>query len=109
MYPSLDAAHQAVKSLTDGGVGADEMSLLTPQVILEQITGTVGDADTPLPSAGTESDTVRVFANLATEGHHGVLVHAPKGADGDKVMELLKDSGFSSAKKYRQLVIEDME
>jgi hypothetical protein len=109
MYPSLDAARQAAKSLTDGGIGADELSLLTPELIQEQITRTVGNADIPLPSAGTEADTVRVFANLASDGHHGLLVHAPKGADGDQVMELLKDSGFSTAKKYRQLVIEDME
>ena len=109
MFPSLDAVRQAARSLTDGGVGPDDISMLTPEVIQQQITRTVGNADIPLPSAGTEADTVREFANLASSGHHGLLVHAPGGRDGDRVMQLLEGSGFSLAKKYRQLVIEDME
>lgn len=109
MYPSLDTARKAARTLGDGGIGADDMSLLTPEEIMEKITGTVGNADIPLPSAGTEADTVRSFANLASDGHHGLLVHASKGSEGDKVMELLKDSGFSVAKKYGKLVIEDLE
>lgn len=109
MFPSLDAARHAAGRLTDGGVDPQSLSLLTPQTIQEQITRTVSDADTALPSAGTEADTVRVFADLAGQGHHALLVHAPAAEDGEKIMKLLKGSGFSVAKKYRQLVIEDME
>ena len=43
------------------------MSLLTPSTIQEKIARTVGTADIPLPSAGSEADTVRRFAELAPQ------------------------------------------
>ena len=109
MFPTLDQARNAGKALVDEGFSADSMSLLTPDVIQGKITRTVGNADIPLPSAGTEADTVRVYADLASDGHHALLVEASKAEDSDRAMEVLKDSGYSQAKKYRQLVIQDME
>jgi hypothetical protein len=109
MFPTQDQAKNAGKALVDAGFSADSMSLLTPEVIQGKITRTVGNADIPLPSAGTEADTVRVYADLASDGHYGLLVDASKAEDSDRVMEVLKDSGYSVAKKYRQLVIQDMD
>ena len=108
MFPGADQARQAAQALIDDGTEGDAISLLTPEVIQEHITRTVGNADIPLPSAGTEADTVRNYAQLAGQGHHALLVHAPKAEQSDRVMEVLKDSGFSYAQKYRQLVIQDM-
>ena len=50
----------------------------------------------------------RQFAELASKGHHALLVHAPDAKDSDQVMELLKDSKLTFGQKYRQLVIEDL-
>ncbi|HWI79608.1 MAG TPA: RNA-binding protein, partial [Ramlibacter sp.] len=68
----------------------------------------VGSADIPLPSAGTEADTVRHFAHLASEGHHALMIHAPSAHDSDRVMEILKDARMSYGQKYRHFVIEDL-
>lgn len=108
MFPSKDAALKAEQSLLDGGLSGETISLVTPEIIQEKIAHTVGTADIPLPSAGTEADTVRRYAELAGQGHHALMVKAPDAADSDKVMELLKGSGMSYGQKYRQLVIEDL-
>jgi hypothetical protein len=109
MFPTEQEARHAEQLLKeDGQVDEDTISLLTPQDIQGKITRTIGSADTPMPSAGTEADTVRRFAELASQGHHALMVHAPKHAQSDHIMELLKDLPMSYGQKYRQLVIEDL-
>ena len=63
---------------------------------------------TPLPSAGTEADTVRQFAQLASQGHHALLIHAPSHDETEHVMGVLKGMPISYGQKYRHLVIEDL-
>jgi hypothetical protein len=108
MLPSREAAQEAAQALVDGGCAGDSMSLLTPEIIQEQVARTVGNADIPLPSAGTEADTVRRYAQLAGQGHHALLIHAPDSKESHRIMELLKDHEISYAQKYRRLVIEDL-
>ena len=107
MFDSEDGARAAEQALEDGGISGDEISLLSPNEIQEKVVRTVGDSQA-MPSAGTESDTVRQIAQLAGQGHHAVLVHAPDAKDSEKVMELLKDSKLTFGQKYRHLVIEDL-
>ncbi|MES2633875.1 MAG: RNA-binding protein [Pseudomonadota bacterium] len=109
MFPTEQQARDAAQLLEADGLAGEEISLLTPQVIQEKVARTVGNADIPLPSAGTEADTVRHFLKLASEGHFALLVHAPDAKDSDRVMEVLKDANMSYGQKYRQLVIEDLE
>jgi len=108
MFPTRADAEQASQALVQAGVEDGEISLVTPEMIHEKIARTVGNADIPLPSAGTEGDTVRRFAELASQGHHALLVHAPKAQDSDHAMEAIKRFPISYAQKYRQLVIEDL-
>jgi hypothetical protein len=108
MFPTEKDARDAKRMLEDNGCSGESISLLTPQDIQEKVARTVGNADIPLPSAGTEADTVRHFAKLASQGHHALVIHAPSAKQSDRVMELLKDSNISYAQKYRHLVIEDL-
>ena len=108
MFPTRDGASQAAQTLADNGIAGDTVSLVSPETIQETIARTVGNADMPLPSAGTEADTVRRYAELASQGHHALMIHAPKAEESDRVMELLKGSEISYAQKYRMLVIEDL-
>lgn len=108
MLPGREAADKAVRALMDAGFDGDSMSLLSPEVIHGQIARSVGTADIPLPSAGTEADTVRRYAELASQGHWGLMVHAPKSDHGDRVMDALQGMPVAYAQKYRQLVIEDL-
>lgn len=106
--PTEQDARAAERKLEDSGVMGEKVALLTPEVILEKIARTIGDADDPLPSAGTEADTVRRFAELASQGHHALMIHAPHGDETAQIMELLKEFPLSYGQKYRQLVIEDL-
>jgi hypothetical protein len=107
MFPSEQLARDAGALL--GGKGFDEgdITLITPQDFRREIFGATGD-DEVLPSAGTEGDTVRRFAELARQGHYGLMIHAPSAEESDRVMAALKGSQISYGQKYRHLVIEDL-
>ena len=107
MFAGEQQARDAGKLLADQGFAGDVL-LVTPEDFRRDIVGTTGD-DEILPSAGTEGDTVRKFAQYAREGHHGLMIHAPKAEDSDRVVEMLRDSGIVYGQKYRHLVIEDVE
>lgn len=109
MFPTEKDARDAECLLEDQGYrGGEKIALLTPQDIHEKVARTVGNADIPLPSAGTEADTVRRFAELASQGHHALMIHAPTAKESEQIMELLKDAPISYGQKYRHLVIEDL-
>lgn len=108
MFPTEKDARDAEHALEQDGYSGESISLLTPQDIQEKVARTVGSADIPLPSAGTEADTVRHFAGLASQGHHALMIHAPTAKESDHIMEVLKDARISYGQKYRHLVIEDL-
>lgn len=108
MLPTEQDARAAERKLEDSGVMSEKVALLSPLVIQEKIARTVGTADIPLPSAGTEADTVRRFAELASQGHWALMIHAPHGDETANIMELLKGFPLSDGQKYRQLVIQDL-
>ena len=108
MFPSEKDARDAERLLEENGCSGESISLLTPQDIHEKVARTVGNADIPLPSAGTEADTVRQYAELASQGHHALMIHAPSAKESDHIMKVLKDAKISYGQKYRHLVIEDL-
>lgn len=108
MFAGEQQARAAVKKLVAGGIGEDSIMLMTPQDFRREIAGSEGEEEI-LPSAGTEADTVRRFAELVAQGHHGLMVHAPSHHDSERVTELLRDAGMAYGQKYRTLVIEDVE
>ncbi|MFC5499673.1 RNA-binding protein [Caenimonas terrae] len=108
MLPSEQDARAAERKLEENGVMGEKVALLSPDVIQEKIARTVGSADIPLPTVGTEADTVRRFAELASQGHWALMIHAPHGDETTQIMEILKAFPLSYGQKYRQLVIEDL-
>jgi hypothetical protein len=108
MLPDANAAQAAGRALVDAGIAEGDISLITPELMMSQIVRTVGDSDMPLPSAGTEADTVRRYAQYASQGHYGLLVRAPDNDDSERVMAALRGHPVSHAQKYRMLVIEDL-
>ncbi len=107
MFTSEQGARDAGKILAENGVAGDDVTLITPDDFRREILDTKGD-EAILPSAGTEGDTVRRFAELSAQGHHALMIHAPHGADSDRVTDLLKGCDISYGQKYRMLVIEDI-
>jgi hypothetical protein len=107
MFPD-EASALAVAEELNAQKPEVQMFHLSPATILSQITPTVSDADNPLPSAGTEGATVRVYTKLAREGQHGLLVATPNEQAADWLMQAVRKVPYSIAERYRMLVIEDL-
>ncbi len=107
MFPTEAAARDAERALEAGGTSGEQISLLTPADI-EKIAAGAGTAESPLPSPGTELETVRRFAELGRQGHHALLIHAPSHDETEHIMQALKGHPVSYGQKYRHLVIEDL-
>lgn len=108
MFPSEADARKVGGQLEREHLSREPILLLPPQQVLEEIVRTVGGADIPLPSAGTEANTVRQYAERASDGHWALMVHAPDADESEAVMRVLRQAPFSVAEKYRRLVIEDL-
>jgi hypothetical protein len=107
MFPGEREARDAAQLLAREGIAEDEMMFLTPADVREHLADATGD-DKIIPSAGTEGDTVRRIAEMASQGHHGLMVHVPHQEDADRVTGLLKEAPISYGQRYRKLVIEDV-
>lgn len=105
LFVSAEAARQAAQAFEPGG--DREASYASPETILKDIVRTLGGSD-PLPSVGAEGDLVRRIADLASTGHHGLLVEVEKGDDADSLRAKLQADGAVAAFYYRTLVIEDL-
>lgn len=108
MFPSESAARAAAGALAELGLNDEDVSWISPEVMMRDVVRTIGNSGLELPSPGTEADTVRRFSHLAAQGHHGLLIHSPHHRDDDRLMETLRRHGVSHAQKYRMLVIEDL-
>ena len=108
MFPSADDASRVGHKLIDDGMSGDDIYLIPPKTILSEIASTVSDADSPLPSAGTDGATVRAYEELALEGHTGLLVRTKDDAAAERLMEVVRSVPYSIAQRYRRLVIEDL-
>ncbi|MDB5859638.1 MAG: hypothetical protein JWQ76_3327 [Ramlibacter sp.] len=109
MFPTEHDAQDAARRLDEVGLDEEAVCHASPDEFLREVLGATGDEDDDhMPSAGTESDTARRFSQLAREGHHALLVHAPSARQSDYVMEVLHEARISYGQKYRQLVIQDL-
>lgn len=108
MFPTREAAEQVDQAL-QWRSSEHETMLLTPEDVMGKVVSTVGSADAPLPSAGSEADMARKYAEFASKGHYALMIHAPTEEDGEQVMDAVRTAPFSIAEKYRKLVIQDME
>lgn len=108
MFPTEADARRIGHAIEDARLSEKPVLLLSPKDTLEKIVRTVGSADIPLPSAGTEAATVRQYAALASQGQWALMVHAPAADGTATVMDIVRTAPFSFAEKYRRLVIEDL-
>ncbi|MET0311502.1 MAG: RNA-binding protein [Burkholderiaceae bacterium] len=109
MFPTREEAEKAAQDLAGISEEKKPILLVTPENILGDIVRTVGTSNAPLPSAGTEADTVRQYAELASKGHHALMIHAPGAEETERAMEVIRGMNHSFAEKYRTLVIQDLE
>ena len=109
MLPDAETAQKVATKLEQAGVAGDDVMLLTPPVILQEIGKIEGDDPVDLPSVGTEGATVGKYIQLARQGHHALMVHASSEADSERLMSVVREFPYSYAQKYHMLAIEDLE
>ena len=108
MFPSAEDAVAVGHHLINSGFSGDEVYLVPPDVLLEQITPTVKQSESTLPSAGTDAATVRAYTELALAGHTALLVKTKDEATAERLMAHVRKVEFSIARRYRTLVIQDL-
>ena len=107
LFADEDSARKAEGALKQAG-HRGETAYASPDTMLEHIAHTLGETDTPLPSVGAEGDIVRRVADLASKGHHGVLIAMADHDDAETVASALTPLGAVAAFYYRRLIIEDL-
>lgn len=106
--PTAEDAERLDHGLETSGYRGHDVMLVSPASILQQIGGTVSHDEDNLPSVGTEAATVLGYERRARQGEFAVMIHAPTRKDSDSVMDVVHTLPFSSATRYRPLVIEDL-
>lgn len=84
------------------------LSHANPDCIRREITHTVSDTGTALPSVGADSDIVRRIDDLAQRGYHGVLIELNDKDDVEKLQLALTQVQATAAFYYRTLIIEEL-
>ncbi len=106
MFPNVEYAKQVARELE---TASDDIMLLTPASILEEIGKADGHSDLSLPSVGTERATVQKYVELAQQGHHALMIPVDSEEAAERVMSVVRKRPFSYAQRYHMLVIEDLE
>jgi hypothetical protein len=109
MLPSEADAAALEQGLLAAGFADEDMMLLSPKVILEEIAPTAQGHGDGMPSIGTESATVNKYRDLALQGHCAMMIRAGDADKTEAVMTVVRRGPFSSAEKYRFLAIEDLQ
>ena len=107
LFPDEDCVRQAAAALEAAG-HKGELAYASPEAILADIVRTLGTADAPLPSVGAEGDMVRRIADLASTGHHGLLIQMDSKDEPDTVVSAIAPEGAATAFYYRTFIIEDL-
>jgi hypothetical protein len=108
MFPDAQDADRVGHALLRVGFSGDEVWLIPPEVVLDEISPTVKEVENSLPSAGTDAATVRAYSKLAREGHTALLVVTRDRDAADRLMAQVRTVSYSIAQRYRVLVIEDL-
>jgi hypothetical protein len=106
MFPTERDAREATDMLVRDGYDEDEIALLTPDLIRQQLARCDGHA-LPRQTLG-EIHAVHRFLELAQLGHHALMVHAPAGHETSHIMAVLKGARISYGQKYRPVMVEHL-
>ena len=109
MFPEQEDAQHVASQLPLASKDGKPTMHLSPEAVLEKVVGTVGSTDIPLPSVGTEGNTVRRYAALASQGHHALMVHVDNAEETESAMAAIRSRPFSSATQYKMLIIEELD
>ena len=107
LFQNEEALQNAAGALEDA-THPGSLAHASPDRIRREVTRTVDDTESVLPSVGADNDIVRRIDDLAQQGYHGVLIEL---ADKDNMKNLqaaLTQAQATAAFYYRTFVIEEL-
>ena len=109
MFPSIEDAEQVAREIGSQAATGNDVIMLSPETILQDIGKVEGDSDVQLPSVGTEGATVHKYIELARKGHCALMVRVHSDEETERVMVAARKASFSYGQRYHLLAIEDLE
>jgi hypothetical protein len=101
-----ETAEQARKSLMDGGVVEDHVTVIPAEEMAREARENLKGVS--LLSVGASIPTREKQLQLAEQGVHFLMVYAPEDEDEERVLQRLAGREVRYAVKYRRLVIENL-
>lgn len=108
MFASEQDARDAAALLVGDGYDGDEIALLPPQLIREELARVDGHDAHGERGASHEAHSVQRFLQLAQLGHHALMIHAPTAHETEHIMQVLHGARITCGQKYRPLSIDPL-
>ena len=106
-FPGAEQAAAAAQALAPLGLGADAVHPYTDREMLRRIDADLAYAS-PLAAVGQELNLVRARRELAQQGYHWLVVHAPHQEQARQVADIAQQHGAHRAQRYGTFVIEEL-
>lgn len=103
-----EGAVQQLAAALQGSEHHGGLAHADPDCIRREITRTVDDTETVIPSVGADNDIVRRIDDMARRGHHGVLIELTDKDDIEALQALLTQQQAAAAFYYRTFIIEEL-
>ncbi|MBC5768636.1 RNA-binding protein [Ramlibacter albus] len=108
MFASEQDARDAAALLVGDGYDGEEIALLTPAQIHDELTRADGHLAPHAQPTSQEMHRVQRFLQLAQLGHHALMIYAPTGHETSHIMQVLQGARISYGQKYRPVSIEHL-
>jgi hypothetical protein len=108
MFAGEADAREAAEKLVRDGYDGEEIALLTPDLIREQLARVDGHDAPRSRSSAHEAHRVQRFLQLAQMGHHALMIYAPTGHETSHIMHVLRGAPITYGQKYRPVSIEHL-
>ena len=107
LFKTQELLENAAAALEDA-THTSSLSHANPDRIRREITHTVSDTGTVMPSVGADNDIVRRIDDLAQRGYHGVMIELNDKDDVEKLQAALTQMQAAAAFYYRTFIIEEL-
>ena len=107
LFKDAQAAQQLADAL-QAAAHRGSLAYADPECIRREITRTLDDTETTMPSVGADSDIVHRIDDLARRGYHGVLIELTDKHAVENVQAALAQHAATAAFYYRTLIIEEL-
>jgi hypothetical protein len=108
MFAGESDAREAAAMLVRDGYDSEEITLIEPKLIHDELARVDGHDAPQSRSCVHEAHRVQRFLQLAQLGHHALMIYAPTPHETSHIMAVLRDARITYGQKYRHVSIEHL-